>query len=269
MSKKSLRKLTRNKKRRKARHPFDGLDPATLLMTMTGEPYQPARIHYTVYDKSSLQQIFMNLECMEYDERGDRWILHYEDEAADSIELKKSADELPENVRPVVIASLFSPEESKIYVDVNSFDRMIEVLIFFHPFLDGKFAVPTHFQVYNLFSTVRDGQPFHDILFGTGPIPRPEENDMLQLFADKAEQGDQETALREAIEYMEQQQQEPLQRIEILPLFFDNDQVEFEEEISRLTMILRGRVVIAEQHHRGNTKFNWQDLLQLQQYDGK
>ncbi len=122
MSKKLLRKLTRNKKRRQAKSPLAGLPPETLLMTMTGEPYQPARIHYTVHDKSALQQVFMGLECMEFDEEGDRWILHYEDEAAESIQLEKSVDELPEGSRPMVIASLFAPEEGKMHVDVNSFE---------------------------------------------------------------------------------------------------------------------------------------------------
>lgn len=32
-------------------------------------------------------------------------------------------------------------------------------------------------------------------------------------------------------------------------------------EIARLALVLRGRVVIAEQHHRGNTEYNWQNLL--------
>jgi hypothetical protein len=228
---------------------------------MTGEPYQPARIHYAVHDKASLQQIFMNLECMDYDEEADRWIIHYEAEAGKSIQLKESVNDLPKEARPMVIASLFSPEDGKMHVDVNSFDRMIEVLKFIHSILEEQYAVPTHFQVYNQFSTVKDGQPFHDILFGTDPVPRPVENDMLQVFADKADQGDRETALREVMEYMEQQNREPLPRAETLPLFCDDKEVEFEEEVSRLSMILRSRVVIAEQHHRGNTEYSWHDLL--------
>jgi len=254
--------MVRNRKRLQVKNPFTDLDPRTLLMTMTDEFYQPARIHYTVHDKSRLQELFVGLECMDYDEQNDRWVVHFEDEAADTMKLKKSVEEIVPEARPVVIASLFSPEESQMYVDVNSFERLIEIIKFLNLFVDRRIAVATHFQLYNVFSTVRDGQPFHDLIFGTDPVPRPQENTELESFVDRINQGeDREAVLQEAMQNIERKNRKPLDRIETLPLFFDDDQVNFEEEISRLTMIVKGRVIIAGEHYKGNTDFSWHDLM--------
>jgi hypothetical protein len=262
MSRKLLRRMTRKRKRLKVKNPFADCDPQTLLMTMTEEFYQPARIHYTVHDKSRLQELFMDLKCVDYDAENDRWVVHFEDEAANTMKLKKSVEEIAPEARPMVIASLFSPEKSRMYVDVNSFERLLEIIKFLNRFVDRRVAVATHFQLYNLFSTVRDGQPFHDILFGTGPVPRPQEHSALEAFTERVEQGeDREAVLHEAMEHIERKNQNPLERIETLPLFFDDDQVSFEDEMTRLTMIVRGRVIIAGEHYRGNTDFTWYDLM--------
>ncbi len=38
-------------------------------MTITDEFFQPARIYYDVYDQVSLQKIFQDLHCMDFDDQ--------------------------------------------------------------------------------------------------------------------------------------------------------------------------------------------------------
>ena len=38
-----------------------------ILATLTGEYYQPVRLHYKVLDQSGLQRAFKSLRCLDYD----------------------------------------------------------------------------------------------------------------------------------------------------------------------------------------------------------
>jgi hypothetical protein len=125
MSKKLFRKLSRAKKTR----PFKDLDPSTLLMTITEEFFQPARIYYDMYDQVALQDIFLNLKCMDYDDQKNRWVWNYTDEAK-KIQFKRNWSEIPKESHPLVIGSLYAPNENQMYIDVNSFERVPRRYVF-------------------------------------------------------------------------------------------------------------------------------------------
>ena len=227
-----------------------------------GDIYEYVKLNYDKYNLVRNRQIFRNLACMDFDDQGDRWVVHYEDEAADIVQLKKSADDIPPKERPVSIASLFSPEDSLMYVDVNSFDRMTELIKFLHRFVDQRIALPTHFQLYNVFSTVRDDQPSHDMLFGTEPVPRPQEYTEMNPFINRLDQGeDHETVIRDIMQHLEGNIGKPLDRVETLTLFYDDEYETFEDEANRLAMLLSGRMIVASEHYKGNTAFSLHDLL--------
>jgi hypothetical protein len=44
-----------------------GENKRPLLATMTGEPFQVARIHYDLIDKDKVQSAFAEMKCMEFD----------------------------------------------------------------------------------------------------------------------------------------------------------------------------------------------------------
>jgi hypothetical protein len=52
-----------------------------LLTTLTGELYQPVRLHYGLCDKTQLTKIFKRLRCLDYDKSQDRWVWLYAFEA--------------------------------------------------------------------------------------------------------------------------------------------------------------------------------------------
>jgi hypothetical protein len=51
------------------------------LTTMTGEPYQPARVYYQVEQKNAVLGRFKRLHCIDYDRSQERWVWHYAEEA--------------------------------------------------------------------------------------------------------------------------------------------------------------------------------------------
>ena len=48
-----------------------------LLVAISGEPFQPSRIHYELYNKVGLQKLFSALAFMKYDKTVDRWTWLY------------------------------------------------------------------------------------------------------------------------------------------------------------------------------------------------
>jgi hypothetical protein len=144
MSKKISSKFIRAKKTKS----FKDLDSSTLLMTMSEEFFQPARFYYDVYDQVALQNIFLDLKCMDYDDQKKRWVWNYSDEAK-TIYFKRAYSELPKETHPLVIGSLYAPKENQMYINVNSFERVPAAVRFFSNRIDQKIADVTHMQLYN------------------------------------------------------------------------------------------------------------------------
>jgi hypothetical protein len=53
----------------------------SLLATMTGEHFQPVRLHYKVLNRSGLLRAFEKLRCLDYDSTRKRWVWLYAHEA--------------------------------------------------------------------------------------------------------------------------------------------------------------------------------------------
>ncbi len=49
----------------------------SLLATMTGEHFQPVRLHYKVLNRPGLLRAFEKLRCLDYDSTRKRWIWLY------------------------------------------------------------------------------------------------------------------------------------------------------------------------------------------------
>src|SRR5574339_347635 len=53
----------------------------SLLATMTGEHFQPVRLHYKVMNRPGLLRAFEKLRCLDYDSTRKRWVWLYAHEA--------------------------------------------------------------------------------------------------------------------------------------------------------------------------------------------
>jgi hypothetical protein len=255
MSKKLFRKLSRAKKTKS----FKNLDPSTLLMTITEEIFQPARIYYDVYDHVALQNIFLDLKCMDYDEQKGRWVWNYTDEAK-KIHFKKSWSELPKETHPLVIGSLYLPKENQMYIDVNSFERVPAAVRFFGDRIDQKIAEVTHMQLYNKISRIRDGIPDHHKLFEEILSHRPDPDaEMHALITEAKKAGNLEELREQIMKGQHEKSKHKMDLIETMKIYYD---IGHEEDcLETLEGGLKMRTFIALEHDRGNTDYTFSDFI--------
>lgn len=255
MSKKIFRKLTRAKKTKL----FKKLDPSTLLMTITEELFQPARIYYDVYDQVALQDIFLGLKCMDYDDQKNRWVWNYTDEAK-KIQFKRSCSEIPKESHPLVIGSLYAPNENLMYIDVNSFERVPAAIRFFGDRINQKIAEVTHMQLYNKISRIRDGIPDHDKLFEKILSNRPDPDAELHTLIDEAKKSGNLEEFRD--QFFKEQHKKNKQKMDIIETMRVYYDIGHEEDCLKTVQTgLEMRTAIAFEHDRGNTDFTISDFL--------
>lgn len=255
MSKKLSRKFIRAKKTKS----FKDLDSSTLLMTITEEFFQPARIYYDVYDQVTLQNIFLDLKCMDYDDQKKRWVWNYTDEAK-TIHFKRAWSELPKETHPLVIGSLYAPKENQMYIDVNSFERVPAAVHFFSNQIDQKIAQVTHMQLYNKISRVRHGIPDHHKLFEEILSHRPDPDAEMHALITKAkESGNLEKLRDQFLKEQYEKSKHKMATIETMKIYYD---IGHEEDcFETIQTGLRMRTAVALEHDRGNTDFTFSDFL--------
>ena len=255
MSKKLSRKLIRAKKSKS----FRGLDSSTLLMTMTEEFFQPARIYYDVDDQVALQNIFLDLKCIDYDDQKNRWVWNYTDEAK-KIDFKRTWSELPKETHPLVIGSLYAHRENQMYIDVNSFERVPAAVRFFGDRIAQKIAEVTHMQLYNKISRVRDGIPDHHKFFEEILSHRPDPDaEIHALIAEAKESGNLEKMRDQFFKEQYVKSKHKMDTIETMKVYYD---IGNEEDcLETIQSGLRMRTAVALEHDRGNTDFTFSDFL--------
>src|SRR5262245_40877270 len=95
----------------------------TLLVTMTGEPFQPVRLYYSVPNKVAATRIFIALRCMAKEASG-AWLWHYDEEAC-AIKFVRPRHELPEEVHPIILGRFHFPAKDRMVLVVRSGERAI------------------------------------------------------------------------------------------------------------------------------------------------
>lgn len=107
-----------------------------LIITSTGEPYQPVRLTYSIPGKAFVTNIFSQLDCMEERENG-QWRWYFGAEAED-LELGAYSQERLEDDASVVIGFVRFPKKSTMIIEVRSVLRAIAAAKFFGPILGPK-----------------------------------------------------------------------------------------------------------------------------------
>ncbi len=74
----------------------------SLLGTLTGEHFQPVRLHYRVLNHPGLKQAFEKLRCLEYDAPRKRWVWLYAHEAK-NLRFQRSYAQFPKELHPKMI----------------------------------------------------------------------------------------------------------------------------------------------------------------------
>lgn len=225
-----------------------------LFVTMTGEPLQLARIHYDLLSKDEVERAFAALECMDFDPTLKRWTWNYHAEAKKLI-FQSSYDDLPKEVRPIVIGSFYFPTEQRMYVDVNSFDRTIAAVQFFDKFVSREFALLSHVQIVNKFFQAVPGMvPSQEDFFDRFSPERPDHRTYLDEIAENTTLTRNEK-IELAQQDMDEHLKEKIKEVESLSINF------YEDGIESLDGALKMRKIIAFEHWRGNLAFTFVDVF--------
>lgn len=229
-----------------------------LLGTLTGEHFQPVRLHYRVLNHPGLKRAFEKLRCLEYDPPRKRWVWLYAHEAK-NLRFQRSYAQLPKELHPIVIGAFFLRMKETLLLDLRSCERAILAIPFFDTHLPRKLVELEDAEIVNrLFPVTKtDQQLTPDALFdrqiGTGIDPEA----LVQRLAEKtADVGDAEEKLKIVLEDLKSCAEKPLPQIERLPVHYAED------GIVGFKLALRLRQIVAMQHWRGNPEYTLGDAIQ-------
>ena len=226
-----------------------------LLMTMTGEMHQPVRLYYEVSDQAAVLKTFTKLRCLDDDQDNHRWVWLYQGEAK-KLKFHKSYSTIPRQMRPIILGAFRFPSAQDMMLDVRSWERATQAVVFFDRYLQRSIARVTHAAIVNrLFPYTTDGLPVLEDLFAQvttidGEAILRSMAASLQRIQDPAQRRDM------AFTLMEQQSHERLPEVEKLPVHFYTD------GITSLENALRLRQIVAFEHWRGNTACTLGEVIQ-------
>lgn len=234
-----------------------------LIQTRTGEPFQPARIYYQVFNRKTVIGAFKKLKCMQDEPRLGCWRWLYDQET------KKLKFDIPYNkiekqYRPIVLGDFFFPNPHEMFLDVRSFDRALQALEFFSKRINRRAAQVTKMRIVNkCFDANAQVDQAHlhppfDYFFNREDVAIPNLQELeLKMKSLEQEYDDEESRMKAFREFLEEKNKQPLPEIEEVPVYMDD-----EFELDRLKMLLNLKSIEAMQHWQGNTSFSQYDLIQ-------
>ena len=228
----------------------------TILATMTGEYFQPVRLHYRVFDRTGLLRAFQKLRCVDKDPTQERRVWLYDHEAR-NLPFKQSYSQIPKHLRPIIIGSFYQRGEDRLVLDLRSCERATLAIPFFDRHIPRGAAKVTEAEVVNRLFPVEDAKLAPDAIFDRQQSAARDPEAALRAVAELTAQAqDPVEKLLIASEYMDAQAKQPLPEVERLPVHY------YEEGMQTFTTTLTIRQVVAYQHWLGNTKYSMYDVIQ-------
>ena len=190
-------------------------EPEPLSVTMTGEPYQPARLYYQVQQKNAVLGRFKRLRCIDFDETRNRWVWLYTEEAK-NIKFSKSYREIPKQYRPIVLCSFTFKGDQELRLDVRSFKRVTEAILFFDQKINRRLAKLTKIKIVNkLFPATIESEEMshhHRLFFEQREAVNPQD-EIQQIEEIASEYEDLEERYKVFSSYFEQHAKKPLPEV--------------------------------------------------------
>ena len=152
-------------------------------------------------------------------------------------------------MRPIVLGAFRFPSAQDMTLDVRSWERATQAVVFFDRYLKRSIAHVTHAAIVNrLFPYTTDGLPALEGLFAPEQVTEIDGEAVLRRLAASLQTIQDPGQRRDmAFALMEQQSHERLPEVEKLPVHF------YEDGITSLENALRLRQIVALEHWRGNT----------------
>jgi hypothetical protein len=217
-----------------------------ILKTPTGEPYQPARVYYTVYDRSQLEEVLQKLQCLTFKPETDQWHWLFDFEAR-RLRFKRVYREISRSERPLVLGSFQFREGGELALTVYSFDRLLQGILFFDKHIPRTLAKANRMHLVNRFFTDEElptlpDHPELDQWLNQADVAPHKANEVIarleEIMATITDPEQRQTLLAD---YLEGLAQQPRPMVEELPVNF------YEDGIISLELVLNTRRLEAEQ----------------------
>ena len=233
--------------------PNSGTRERKLLTTMTREPFQPVRLHYAVPDRSSVIGTFKKLECMMAVPEAKCWQWLYHAEVASLRFTFGSYDDVPLEMRPIVLGRIHFPKQGTMTLETYSIDRAIAGAKFFAPRL-GPGIVATRVRIVNRCFAAEEGQPYDLMALLDRDVtvvdPSKAEAALRQELKGVRSIEDVNRVFARMLERKIKSKEEDVPLVEDFPLAPEEETPTFEHQSNMLSF----RFIRAFEHWRGNTE---------------
>jgi len=210
-----------------------------LLATMTGEPFQPVRLYYSIPDRLFVVKRLRAMKCTREvpPERCWQWL--FQGKAA-ALRFPGGYDAVPKEKRPIVLGRIRFPKSNCMTLETNSITRAIEGARFFAPRL-GSEVIAMRCRLVNRCFAADEGK-LGELMQAldrdvTVVDPREAEAALTREFTGVRTPRDPERAAAEYVEHvLKSKENVPL--VEDFPLVPEEETPEFRE--LAVTLQLRG-----------------------------
>jgi hypothetical protein len=227
----------------------------SILATITGEFFQPVRLHYRVFDEKRLLQAIEKLNCVQLDAPRQRRVWLYEDEAR-GLEFKHSYPQISEKLRPIVLGSFSLRTLDTLLLDLRSVERALAAIPFFDKHFPRDVAKVTEAEVANKLYSTDGPQLAPEAVFNqkqsTVPDPKAELERLTELMF---QGGSPRARLDIALNAIQSAAHQPLPEIERIPVHY------YEDGIAVFRLALSLRQIVAKEHWSGNTRYTLIDAV--------
>jgi hypothetical protein len=230
----------------------------SLLATMTGEHFQPVRLHYKVLNRTRLLRAFERLRCLDYDAPRKRRVWLYAHESK-KLQFQRSYAQFPKELHPIVIGAFFLRTGESLLLDLRSCERALLAIPFFDAHLPRGLVELEDAEVVNrLFPATETNlkltpDALFDSQFGTGIDPEA----LMQRLAEKtANARGPEEKMESVLGDLRSRAREPLPEIERFPVHFAED------GIGGIQLALRLRQLVAMKHWQGHAEYTLGDAIE-------
>lgn len=220
-----------------------------LLVTITGEAFQPVRLYYSVPSESAVTRIFAELRCMAEDRQGSRWAWLYQAEAK-GLTFGRPYKKIPTKAHPIVIGVFQFPRAGEMVLSVRSVDRAIAAARFFGPRL-GSPVVLRRGRLINRWFPASDAQ------HGLAALDASLDLNVTVIDPKLGEQRFKAFLDRGGRQPKHAPPEPDLPEVEDFPLAPEEET----EDFQHLAMTLMLRYVRASEHWDGNTQVRLRDII--------
>jgi hypothetical protein len=234
-------------------------DPASrsLLVTDTGEPFQPVRLYFRLGNKIAVGRALTALGCIREDRPSNSLLWIYEGEAA-SLTFGVPRERIAPELHPIVLGRFKLPDPKRLVLEVRSIDRAVEAARFFAPVLREQASLGGVRVINRWFDQAEAG-------VGLDRLDKLLDANVVRVDAKDAERALERAMVAGATEDETQQAFEALATepakgdvplVEDLPLT-----PQAASELRELSMTLQLRAMRAHEHWMGNASVTLRDVI--------